>query len=89
MLLPSTITARRARGYTSTLYVHRTIHGVGYNPMNDGRRYTIRSPIVGTPPPTRPTLTPPLTLVAGPPPSATPVGLAWPLCLLWPNLGRA
>ena len=27
MLLPSTITARRTRRYTSTLYIHRTIHG--------------------------------------------------------------
>ena len=32
MLLPSTITARRTRKYTSTLYIHRTIQGVGYNP---------------------------------------------------------
>ena len=61
MLLSSTITARRTLRYTSTLYIHRTIHGVGYNPVNDGRRYTTRSPIVGTPPPTRPTLTPSLT----------------------------
>ena len=61
MLLPSTITARRTRRYTSTLYIHRTIHGVGYNPINDGRRYTIRSPILSNPPPTRPTLTPPFT----------------------------
>ena len=46
MLIPSTITARRTRRYTSTLYIHRTIHGVGYNPMNDAggpvfsRRYS-------------------------------------------------
>ena len=37
MLIPSTITALRTRRYTSTLYIRRTIHGVGYNPMNDGR----------------------------------------------------
>ena len=30
-----------------------------------------------------------LSLIAGPPPSTAPAGLAWPLCLLWPNLGRA
>ena len=36
--------------------------GSAYNPMNDGGRYTIRSPILSDPPPTRPTLSPPLTL---------------------------
>ena len=40
MLLPSTITARRTRRYTSTLYIHRTIHGVGYNPY--GWRRTVQ-----------------------------------------------
>ena len=40
MLLPSTITARRTRRYTSTLYIHRTIHGVGYNPY--GWRWTVQ-----------------------------------------------
>ena len=34
---------------------------VDYNPMNDGGRYSIRSPILSNPPPTRPTLSPPLT----------------------------
>ena len=65
MLIPSTITAtaRRTRKYTSTLYIHRTIHGVGYNLINDGRRYTIRSPILSNLPPTRPTLSPPFTLL--------------------------
>ena len=29
--------------------------------MNDGARYSIRSPILSNPPPTRPTLAPPLT----------------------------
>ena len=32
MLTPSTITARRTRRYTSTLYIRRTIHRVGYDP---------------------------------------------------------
>ena len=41
MLIPSTITALRTRRYTSTLYIHHTIHGFGYNPMNDGGRYSI------------------------------------------------
>ena len=39
MLIPSTITARRTRRYTSTWYIHRTIHGVGYTLMNDSGRY--------------------------------------------------
>ena len=58
MLIPSTITALRTRRYTSTLYIHRTIRGVGYNPMNDGGRYSIWSPILSNLPPTRPTLSP-------------------------------
>ena len=61
MLIPSTITARRTRRYTSTLYIHRTIHGVGYNPMNDGGRYSIQSPIVSNLPSAPSTLTPPYT----------------------------
>ena len=44
-----------------SLYIRRTIHGVGYNPMNDGGRYSIWSPILSNLPPTRPTLTPPFT----------------------------
>ena len=40
MLLPSTITARRTRRYTSTLYIRHTIHGVGYNPY--GWRQTVQ-----------------------------------------------
>ena len=65
MLIPSTITARRTRRYTSTLYIHRTIHGVGYNPMNDGGRYSIQSPILSNLPPARSTLSPPFTRVDG------------------------
>ena len=37
------------------------------NPMNDGRRYSIWSPILSNPPPTRPTLTPPFTVTRAPP----------------------
>ena len=61
MLIPSTITALRTRRYTSTLYIHHTIHGFGYNPMNDGGRHSIQSPFVSNLPPTRPTLSPPFT----------------------------
>ena len=62
ILLPSTITARRTRRYTSTLYIHRTIRRVGYDPMNGGGRYSIQSPIASNLPPARSTLTPPFTL---------------------------
>ena len=61
MLLPSTITARRTRRYTSTLYIHRTIHGVGYNPMNGGGRSNLQPPFVRDYPPARDNLPPPLT----------------------------
>ncbi len=43
------------------MYIHHTIHGFGYNPMNDGGRYSIQSPFVSNLPPTRPTLSPPFT----------------------------
>ena len=46
VLIPSTITARRTRRYTSTLYIHRTIHRLDFEPMDDGRRYGFQSPIV-------------------------------------------
>ena len=46
MLMPSTITARRTRRYTSTWYIRRTIHRLNFKPMDDGRRYSIQSPIV-------------------------------------------
>ena len=61
ILLPSTITARRTRRYTSTLYIHRTIHGVGYNPMNGGGRSNLQPPNVSDYPPARHTLAPPFT----------------------------
>ena len=42
--------------------VHPSHHPwVGYNPMDDGRRYSIQSPILSNLPPTRPTLSPPFT----------------------------
>ena len=61
MLIPSTITALRTRRYTSTLYIHHTIHGFGYNPMNDGGRYSIQSSFVSNLPPAWSTLAPPIT----------------------------
>ena len=61
MLIPSTITALRTCRYTSTLYIHHTIHGFGYNPMNDGGRYSIQSPFVSNLPPAWSTLPPPIT----------------------------
>ena len=64
MLIPSTITALRTRRYTSTLYIHHTIHGFGYNPMNDGGRYSIQSPFVSNLPPAWSTLPPPITLIS-------------------------
>ncbi len=46
MLIPSTITARRIRRYTSTLYIHGTIRRVGYYPMDDGKRHSLQPPNV-------------------------------------------
>ena len=46
MLMPSTITARRTRRYTSTWYIRRIIHRLNFKPMDDGRRYSIQSPIL-------------------------------------------
>ena len=40
----STITARRTRRYTSTLYIHRTIGRVDYDPMNGGGRSDLQPP---------------------------------------------
>ena len=60
-LIPSTITARRTRRYTSTLYIHRTIRKVEYNPIDGGGRYRIQPPFVSNRPPTRSTLPPPFT----------------------------
>ena len=46
MLISSTITARRIRRYTSTLYIHGTIRRVGYYPMDDGKRHSLQPPNV-------------------------------------------
>ena len=40
ILSPSTITARRTRRYTSTVYIRRTISRVGYDPY--GWRQTVQ-----------------------------------------------
>ena len=86
MLIPSTITALRTRRYTSTLYIHHTIHGFGYNPMNDGGRYSIQSPFVSNLPPAWSTLPPPITSVSGTfrallsTSRCPPVGHGWLLC---------
>ena len=46
MFIPSTITARRTRGYTATLYIHRTTHKLDFKPMNGGRRSGLQPPNV-------------------------------------------
>ena len=45
MLMPSTITARRTRRYTSTWYIRRTIHRLNFKPLDDGRRSIFQPPI--------------------------------------------
>ena len=62
MIIPSTITARRTRRYTSTLYIHPTTHKHDFEPMNGGGRYSIQSPIVSNLPSAWDTLPPPITL---------------------------
>ena len=61
MLIPSTITARRTRRYTSTLYIHRTTHRLNFQPMDGGGGYVLQPPNVSDYPPTWNTLTPPIT----------------------------
>ena len=56
MLIPSTITARRTRRYTSTLYIPGTIQRVGYYPMDDGGRHSFQPPNVSNHPPTWPNI---------------------------------
>ena len=46
MLIPSTITARRTRRYTSTLYIRRTIHRLNFEPMDGSGRYSFQPPNV-------------------------------------------
>ena len=66
MLLPSTITARRTRRYTSTLYIHRTTHKLDLKPMNGGERSNLQPPFVSDYPPARDNLPTPLTVaIAG------------------------
>ena len=65
MPLPSTITARRTRRYTSTLYIHRTTHKLDLKPMNGGGRSNLQPPFVRDYPPARDNLPPPLTFGFG------------------------
>ena len=44
MLIPSTITPRRTRRYTSTWNIHPTIHKFYFQPMDGGRRYIFQPP---------------------------------------------
>ena len=44
MLIPSTITARRIRRYTSTWYIHPTTHKHDFEPMDGRGRYIFQPP---------------------------------------------
>ena len=46
MLIPSTITARRTRRYTSTWYIHPTTHKHDFEPMDGSGRYIFQPPKV-------------------------------------------
>ena len=46
MLIPSTITARRTRRYTSTLHIRRTTRRLDFKPMDDGGRFDLRQPVL-------------------------------------------
>ena len=62
MLIPSTITARRTRRYTSTWYIHPTTHKHDFAPMNGRGRYIFQPPQFRAVRPSRwSTLAPPLT----------------------------
>ena len=61
MLIPSTITALRTRRYMSTLYIHRTIHRLNFNPMDGGGRSSLQPPFVSGYPPTWPNISPLIT----------------------------
>ncbi len=63
-LMPSTITARRTRRYTSTVYIHGTIRRVDYCPMNGGERPNLQPPFVSDYPPARNNLPPPFVNLA-------------------------
>ena len=62
MLIPSTITARRTRRYTSTWYIHRTTHKHDFEPMDGRGRYIFQPPQCQAVNPSRwSTLAPPFT----------------------------
>ncbi len=62
MLIPSTITARRTRRYTSTWYIHPTAHKHDFEPMDGRGRYIFQPPQCQAVNPSRwSTLPPPFT----------------------------
>ena len=62
MLIPSTITARRTRRYTSTWYIHPTTHKHDFEPMDGTGRYIFQPPQCQAVNPSRwSTLPPPFT----------------------------
>ena len=66
MLIPSTITARRTRGYTSTWYIHPTTHEHDFEPMDGRGRYIFQPPQCQAVNPSRwSTLPPPFTPLLG------------------------
>ena len=73
MLIPSTITARRTRRYTSTWYIHPTTHKHDFKPMDGRGRYIFQPPQSQAVNPSRwSTLPPPFTPRNGP--SASTLG---------------
>ena len=63
MLIPSTITARRIRRYTSTWYIHPTTHKHDFEPMDGRGRYIFQPPQCQAVNPSRwSTLPPPFTM---------------------------
>ena len=62
MLIPSTITARRIRRYTSTWYIHPTTHKHDFEPIDGTGRYIFQPPQCQAVNPSRwSTLPPPFT----------------------------
>jgi hypothetical protein len=62
MLIPSTITARRTRRYTSTWYIHPSTHKRDFKPMDGSGRYIFQPPQCQAVNPSRwSTLPPPFT----------------------------
>ena len=84
MLIPSTITARRTRRYTSTWYIHPTTHKHAFEPMDGRGRYIFQPPQCQAVNPSRwSTLPPPFTDVLCTPVRETPNGqehCLWPDC---------